>query len=102
MQAEDKLMDIAIAKLEVDEVIQKVDSVLKKIIDQIDHFSNAQIKEMLQKIRTQTASEEEGGGGKAACRFSIIVPQGGLRFDEMENIPKPPPPTTTTRNFYLL
>lgn len=64
MQAEDKLMEIAIAKLEVDEVVQKVDTVLKKIIEQIDKFSTQQIRDMLVKVRAQTASEEEGGGSR--------------------------------------
>lgn len=57
MQAEDKMMEIAIAKLEVDEVVQRVDTVLKKIIDQIDKFSPQQIQEMLIKVRSQTAAE---------------------------------------------
>lgn len=56
IQAEDKLMEIAIAKLgkactltindtllEVDEVVNKVDQVLKKIIDQSDKFTVHQV-----------------------------------------------------------
>lgn len=89
LQAEDKLLEIAIAKLEVDEVVQKVDTVLKKMVEQIDKFSIPQIKEMLVKVRTQTAAQEEGGSSKAAnSRFSIIIPSGGLQLDDSA----PPPP----------
>jgi hypothetical protein len=89
LQAEDKLLEIAIAKLEVDEVVQKVDTVLKKMVEQIDKFSTPQIKEMLIKVRTQTAAQDEGGSSKAAnSRFSIIIPSGGLVLDDA-----PPPPS---------
>lgn len=77
-------MEIAIAKLEVDEVMNKVDIVLKRIIDQIDKFNNQQIKEMLIKLRTQTMSNE---GEHGNARFSIIVPSDGIGIG---NVPEPP------------
>ena len=95
MQAEDKLLEIAIAKLEVDEVIQKVDTVLKKMCESCDKFTIPQIKEMLMKVRTQTASNEEGGNSKAASRFTIIIPAGGLQLDESGDSFAPPPPSLT-------
>lgn len=102
LQAEDKLLDIAIAKLEVDEVVQKVDTVLKKLIEQIDKFTIPQIKEMLIKVKSQTASDIDGGSSKASTRFSIMLPQGGLNLDT--EIPSAPdftpnsPPSVSNRN----
>eukprot|EP01119_Soliformovum_irregulare_P000340 TRINITY_DN10237_c0_g1_i1.p1 TRINITY_DN10237_c0_g1~~TRINITY_DN10237_c0_g1_i1.p1 ORF type:complete len:471 (+),score=168.72 TRINITY_DN10237_c0_g1_i1:51-1415(+) len=96
MQAEDKLMEIAIAKLEVDEVIQKVDTILKKLLDQYERFSSSQVKEMLTKIRSQTQSEEEGGNSRASIRFSIIVPKGGLDLSDVAPAPPPPGPMAPT------
>jgi hypothetical protein len=87
IQAEDKLMEIAIAKLEVDELVASVDSILKKIIDQFDKFSPAQVKEMIVKLRANTATVEEGG--TSSQRFSIIIPQEGLAIQE--EIPEAPP-----------
>lgn len=86
-------MEIAIAKLEVDEVMQKIDTILKKMLDQINNFSMVQIKEMLTKLRSQTAPEEEGGGTRVSVRFSIIVPKGGLDFsDQIAEMAAPPAP----------
>jgi hypothetical protein len=84
IQAEDKLMQIAIAKLEMDELVQKVDTALKKILEQFDKFTNAQIKEMLTKVRQQTCSDTEDSTSPPSphprsARFSIILPKGSSK-----------------------
>jgi hypothetical protein len=72
IQAEDKLLDIAISKLEVDEVVQKVDKVLTRLLDQFDLLNPKQIKEMITKLRKQTSGEGEGARN-SAFRFSIML-----------------------------
>lgn len=91
LQAEDKLLEIAIAKLEVDDLVEKVDTVLAKIIEQIDKFSVPQLKGMLEKVRTQTRKEDASSAAeddRVSCRFSIIMPKGGL---QLADAPAPPP-----------
>eukprot|EP01117_Protostelium_nocturnum_P008323 TRINITY_DN2972_c0_g3_i1.p1 TRINITY_DN2972_c0_g3~~TRINITY_DN2972_c0_g3_i1.p1 ORF type:complete len:615 (+),score=266.91 TRINITY_DN2972_c0_g3_i1:147-1991(+) len=99
VKTEEKLLDVAIAKLEVDGVVQQVETYIKKILSSFDQLSSDQIKPMLLQLLMLINDNEKSG---TKSRFSLFVPASAVsaipQAPPMSNAAKTPPvPPRLTR-----
>ncbi|PRP74998.1 hypothetical protein PROFUN_07391 [Planoprotostelium fungivorum] len=91
-KTEERLLDVAISKIQADSVIQQVDNLIKKIIDSYNDLSSEDIKRMLFQM---TMMLNENGGNKN--RFSLFVPANTNVAISGAFAPPPPPAAPMSR-----